>query len=302
MNQIAEDQNKDVFQRLMRARSRVYTEAVRLQVAQFISIVVLPMLGALIAIYNATSRPYVAFGALILTIIDVLWLDRAQRQKLKIAAKISEAFDCGVLRMPWNQFSAGKRVDAEAIDAAARSFNGNEQKLMDWYPKVVANAPLSLARIVCQRTNLWYDGKLRRFYGKLLVVGAFQLTLLLLVAALVVNLNMVDFVAVITTAAPVLIWAIRENFRQSDAADALEFLKGEAEALFDRAKTGLCADIECEQKSREFQDAIYNRRASNPLIFPMIYRLMRSNMEESMNAGAEALLQEANYSRQATVS
>jgi hypothetical protein len=64
---------------------------------------------------------------------------------------------------------------------------------------------------------------------------------------------MVDFVAVVTTAAPVLIWAIRENFRQSDAADAIEFIKGEAEALFDRAKAGLCADAECEQRSREFQ-------------------------------------------------
>jgi hypothetical protein len=64
------------------------------------------------------------------------------------------------------------------------------------------------------------------------------------------------------------------------------------------AKAGLCADAECEQRSREFQDAIFNRRASNPLIFPMIYNLMRSKMETSMNAGAEALLQDANISRQ----
>jgi len=67
MNQIAEDQNKDVFQRLMRARSRVYTEAVRLQIAQFVSTVVLPMLGALIAMCSAASRPYVALAALIVT-------------------------------------------------------------------------------------------------------------------------------------------------------------------------------------------------------------------------------------------
>jgi hypothetical protein len=163
--------------------------------------------------------------------------------------------------------------------------------LTDWYPKIVGTVPLSLARIVCQRTNLWYDSKLRRFYGKVLVVCAFQLPFFLFVAALVANLSMVDFVAVITTAAPVLIWTIRENFRQADAADALELLKGEAEELFDRAKAGLCTDVESEQKSREFQDAIYNRRVSNPLIFPMIYRMMRSKMEQSMNAGAEAMLQ-----------
>jgi hypothetical protein len=291
MNPIAADQNTEIFQRLLRARARVYSEAVRLQIAQLMFTIVLPVFGALVAMYNATSRPYVAFAALIVTIMDVLWLDRSQRQKLKIAAKLSESFDCGVLRMPWNKFSAGKPVDAEVVHAAARSFNGNQTALMDWYPKIVSTAALPLARIVCQRTNLWYDSHIRRFYGKLLVVCAFQLPFLLFVASLMANLSMVDFVAVITTAAPVMIWAVRENFRQSDAADAIELLKSEGEVFFDRAKAGLYADVECEQKSREFQDAIYNRRVSNPLIFPIIYRLMRSKMEDSMNAGAEALLQ-----------
>jgi hypothetical protein len=290
MNKIPENQNMDRFQRVMRAKSQIYVEAVRLQVLQFAVTVVLPVMGACVAVLSATTRPYVAFAALFVTVLDVLWLDRSQRQRLKTSAKMAEAFDCGVLELPWNGFAAGKPVDAETIDAAARAWKGDPQKLLDWYPKIVGSAPLHLARIICQRTNLWYDSRLRRRYGKWLVIFALEITLLLFIAALAMNLSMLDFVAVITTASPVLIWAIRENFRQADAADAIEILKGEAETLFERAKTGQCGHSQCEQRSREFQDAIFARRAMNPLIFPLIYRRMRPEMELQMNAGAEALL------------
>jgi hypothetical protein len=290
MNKIPENQNMDRFQRVMRAKSQIYVEAARLQVLQFALTVVLPVMGACLAVLSATTRPYVAFAALFVTVLDVLWLDRSQRRRLKTAAKMAEAFDCGVLELPWNGFAAGKPVDAETIDAAARAWKGDPKEFLDWYPKIVGSAPLHLARIVCQRTNLWYDSGLRRRYRRWLAIFAVEIALLLFIAALATNMSMLDFVALITTAAPAFVWAIRENFRQADAADAIEILKGEAESLCERTKTGLRDHAQCEQKSREFQDAIFARRMMNPLIFPLIYRHLRPEMELQMNAGAEALL------------
>lgn len=91
---------------------------------------------------------------------------------------------------------------------------------------------------------------------------------------------------------PALLWVVREQFRQSDAADAGETLKSDAERLFDEVTSGNCFGPECENRSREFQDAIFGRRVANPPIFPLVYRFMRPEMEKQMEAGAFALLKE----------
>ena len=290
MNEIPRLQNTKPYLRLLRARSQVYAEAVQYQVAQIAVAVVIPVIGALIGLFEVRARPYVAIIALIVTALDACWLDRAQRRKLKTAASISEKLDCGLLQIPWNNFSAGKPVDPELIDASARTWAGGDDRLRDWYPAAVGTVPLHLARIVCQRTNLWYDSELRRRYARILVASSVILPLVLFCTALATGLKVVDLATLLTPAAPVLVWALRENFRQLDAAQAIESLKGEAEKLFDAAKTGGCDEAECGCRSREFQDGIFTRRSANPLIFPFIYSWMRDEMETRMNAGADELV------------
>jgi hypothetical protein len=194
--------------------------------------------------------------------------------------------------MPWNSFAAGSRIDEEKVDSAARNWRGDEAKLRGWYGAIPERAPLPLARVVCQRTNLWYDMSLRRSYRSLLICCAVVAFLGLIVGSVVMKLTTLDFVAVAATAAPALLWVVREQFRQSDAADAGEALKSDAERLFDEVKSGACSEAACEGRSREFQDAIFARRVANPLIFPLIYRFMRPEMEMQMEAGAAALLKE----------
>lgn len=291
MNDIPAKQNSEPFLRLLRARSRVYDEAVRLQVMQLILTVAVPILTGFAGVFWEPIRPYVAIGALLIAIFDVAALDRMQRQKIKVAAKISECFDCALFDLDWNNFAIGKKVDPELIDAAARAYKGDMEKLINWYPTSVRKAPLHIATIVCQRTNLWYDSQLRRRFATMLVVCLVLLLLSLAIFGLVTGLNLLGFVAtVLVPAAPVLIWAIRENFRQRDAAEAIENQKSEAESLFESLMAGSCDEATCRGRSREFQDAIYARRSSNPLVFPIIYRIYRPEMEKQMTAGAEEFM------------
>lgn len=294
MNTIAKDQDLPAFQRVLKARQKIYADATVLQVTQFLTTVVFPVAGAILGTLYSPARPYVALYGLIVTALDVLWLDRSLRGKLKIAARISEEFDCGVLKMPWNSFAAGKRVDEEKVDSAARNWRGDESKLRGWYGAIPERAPLPLARVVCQRTNLWYDMSLRRSYSNLLTWCAVVVFLGLIVGSAAMKLTLLDFVAVAAAIAPALLWVVREQFRQSDAADAGETLKSDAERLFDELKFGSCSAAECENRSREFQDAIFGRRVANPLIFPLIYRFMRPEMEKQMETGAAALLKDFN--------
>lgn len=50
-------------------------------------------------------------------------------------------------------------------------------------------------------------------------------------------------------------------------------------------------ELECEKKSREFQDAIFRRCVANPLVFPLVYRIMRDEFEKQAQAGADRLAQ-----------
>jgi hypothetical protein len=116
---------------------------------------------------------------------------------------------------------------------------------------------------------------------------------ILVVAGIAAKLSFNDFVlTVLTPAAPVVLWALREAFRQRDAGDALRAIKSEAEALWARLAAGACTGAECDVLSREYQDAIFARRVGNPLIFPFIYKALRSKAEEGMNVGARELLRQ----------
>jgi hypothetical protein len=293
MNQIPQLQNSDPQLALLRARSQVYHEATILLVVQFGFTVLLPVVTAGIALLAPAIRPYTAGVALVVSVLDVTVLDRMHRAKLKLAAKIAEAFDCEVLSLPWNRFVAGKPADPETIIEAQAAWRGGDGKLVDWYPLAMGKAPLHFARIICQRTNLWYDAKLRRHYGAWVLVFAAVLLLALVAAASFTGLTVALLIStVLPPAAPVLIWSLREYFRQRDTAEAQETAKAEAESLWERAKGGECAEPDCATMSREFQNAIYARRVSSPLMLPGVYRWLRPAMETQMNKGAEAYLAE----------
>lgn len=152
---------------------------------------------------------------------------------------------------------------------------------------------MHLARIICQRTNLWYDGTLREKYSSILLWSAIAIAILLLSGGFVAQLGLVDFVAVVMApATPVVNWALREFFRQRDAVEALKLARAEAEALWAAALNGGCEPAECARRSREFQNTIFARRANNPLIFPKIYAWLRPSLEVQMNRGAEAYVKE----------
>jgi hypothetical protein len=295
MNQIPTIQNADAQLRLLRARRYTYLLGKRLLSLQVLLTVGVPVLGALGVLLWPSLKAYVATAALVIAILDVTLLDRVQRTLRKRAATMQEQFDCTVLELPWDKFTVGTKLDPETIHATASKHmaGADDPKLRDWYPAVVGDAPLYVARIICQRTNLWYDSKLRRQYGASVLGGTITLTVLLFVLGLIGGLTLESFVlAVLAPAAPIIIWGVREFFRQTDATGVLERVKSEAEALWDRARTGGCTEAECTAQSRQFQNAIFERRSTSPLIFDWIYKIQRSGLEEQMNKGAQELVGE----------
>lgn len=297
LNEIPTKQNSDDALWLMRARQRVYGIATFFQITQILAAVVAPTVFSVIGMVCPTARPYLAAASLALLLVDLFVLDRAQQFFLRRAARIAEQFDCCVLELPWNKFIAGAKVDDGDIEAAASAFGdkaSDMEKIRNWYPQDVGRAPLHIARIVCQFENTRYDVKLRRRHAMVVAALPAIIVVATIIAWATLDLTFGDVVlTILTPAAPVAVWALREAFRHSDAAAAQERIK--------EAVDGLRADIAKHDadalllKAREFQDAIFLRRVASPLIFPLVYHVLRSKMESQMNTSADKRLKEAGY-------
>ena len=86
MNDIAERQNTPHFLRLLRARSEIYRRATHLQLVQVTLTVVVPVVVAIVALFMPAIRPVAAAVSVSLTLIDIGFLDRALKRRLKINA------------------------------------------------------------------------------------------------------------------------------------------------------------------------------------------------------------------------
>ena len=295
INQIVTTENADAQIWLLRARRHMYAQAKRLLSLQMALTVGVPVVGAVCASIWPDLRGFVAFLSLTIAILDVTVFDRLQRALLKSAAKAQEQFDCVVLELPWDDFTVGAKLPPETIHAASSKhlMSKEDASLKNWYPVAVEQVPLHLARIICQRTNLWYDAKLRRQYGGWSIGLSVGLSLLLVVIGMVRGLTLGSFVlTVLAPAAPIIIWGVREYFRQRDTCEILDRLRSGSEALWQRAKTGACSEADGTNQSRQFQNAIYLRRSSSPLIFDWMYKVQRPRLEDQMNRGAEDFVRE----------
>lgn len=289
MNDIDKTQIEPRMLNLLRARTLIYRRAKNYQAAGLLISLGFPLLGLAATVLFFSWKPFIAFAALMFSFLEVLLFDRWHRAQLKTAAKLQEDFDCTVLQMDWNTFLVGSRIDPEEVfaDACRALGDKDERRLANWYPLAVKALPLHLARLVCQRTNIWYDSTLRKRYRFLLLTGTSLLMAFVGVTALAFDFNMVSFVlSTLAPMTPVVIWALRECNRQTATCELLDRLNEEIKKLWERSRKGATPE-EISLRSRELQDAIYNHRVSSPLIFDWVYTLLRQRMEERMNAGAE---------------
>lgn len=289
MNEIEKIQNQPEMIKIVRAFITMYNRSKQYQAIVLLLTMLFPILGGIAAVFKSDLKPFIAILALSFGFIDALLIDKSHKVRMKTAAKLQEQFDCGVLSLEWNKFLAGREVDPEEVDreSSCKLSASDEKRLTDWYPTVVKELPIHLARIICQRTNLWYDRELRTRYRSIISWSVVLIVIALVVVSSTTDPTMNSFIiTVLVPIFPALNWIIREYYRQTDAMSTLENLKSEIEKLWDKA-LGNATVEEVTKASRDIQDAIFVHRASSPLIFNRIYRLLRPNTESDMNSGAE---------------
>ncbi|CAG9179948.1 hypothetical protein LMG23992_04120 [Cupriavidus laharis] len=294
MNDICSKQVEPRMLKFLHARTLIYRRAKTYQAIGLIVSLGLPLAALLASAFCEGAKPYVALFALTFSYLEVVCFDSWLRIQLKTAAKLQEEFDCTVLQMNWNSFLVGAHLDPEQIfeDDFPQLGSRDEQRLRNWYPSAVAGLPVHLARLVCQRTNIWYDNTLRKRYRRLLLAGATVLIVVVGSISLWIDRTLTSFVlSTLAPMTPVIIWGLRERNRHAAACELLDRLNEEVKKLFSSSRAG-ASEQQLSTQSRALQDAIYSHRVSSPLVFDWIYNRLRSRLEQQMNAGAEQFLEE----------
>jgi hypothetical protein len=293
-NGIPVRQNEQHSLDLLAAQWKLYGRAKWAAGLQVGLVVVLP--AALLVAVNAVSslKPVAAAVSLAIAVLDAAMLDRWKLRLQRRAATVQELFDCKVMELEWPSVK-GRRPDRE--DVAGLSAGADFGPFRNWYPPAVGDLPLHAARVVCQRSNCRWDSKLRRFFRTLVLGFAIALLLLALAVAVLQDLLFEDFILRwLAPIVPIALWAFREAFRQTEAADRAERLKEFGDDLWARTMAGAESSESISWTSRRLQDELFEHRQRSPLVFDWFYWKLRPSFETQMHSAAEAMVEDAKAS------
>lgn len=296
MNNIPQEQNTQRKLELLAAQRQLYSDAKKIQMISVIIGVPLVIASSILVAILPKLAVYAGLWGIIATFLELLVFSRLQKSTQEKAAKIQQIFDCEVLQFNWASLNCGIRIEPETIVDASNRFkrkNQNYSTLQNWYPISVAQLPIHLARIICQRSNIWWDAKLRRRYSKWIVIILITLSIIVFLIGLVGGLTLEKFLlAILAPLTPAFVVGLRQYTEHNEAAARLDRLQENAEILVQKAISKKLTQQDLEIESYSLQTQIYDNRRRSPLIFDWLYSRLRRENEEQMNKGAESLVQE----------
>lgn len=262
----------------------------------------LTICGAGVLTWIASKHPelkhWTTFSAVTITLLDTLVLERIQSFYKKKGAAMKELLDTTLLDLSWNSLRCGTAYSRADYALANRKFrnrrSGALKRLQDWYPTAIAVLPLPLARLICQRTNCWYDSELRKKYGNVLY-GLFAVIALgVVICAITRSLTVSEMIMQLyVPLSPAFMWLLREAPKHWKAAELHERTQKAIDAEW-RRLLGLSGNAhDAQRESRNIQDLIYDGRLKNPLVFDRFYLVVRDAHEVGMNEEAQEKVNEA---------
>lgn len=294
-NQIPQKQNEPRHLTQLAAQRQLYSDAKRMQIASVVVSIPVVILGSILVAILPPLSVYTALWGVIATFLELLVFSQLQKKIQEKAAKIQQMFDCEVLQFQWDSLNCGIHVEPEAIiDASDRykRLNGSFSSLVDWYPTGIGGLPIEQARIVCQRSNVWWDSQLRRRYSKWIVIILAGLTTIVLLIGLIGGLTLEKFIlAVVTPLIPAFVFGLRQYIEHNEAAVKLDRLRESAEMLVREVVSRRYNVQDLERESYSLQTEIFNHRCRSPLILDWLYARLKKQDEQQMNQGAESLVE-----------
>jgi hypothetical protein len=283
-------QNGERHRLLLAAFSEAYGYAKTILAIQVTATVGGAVLASVVSANWPGTKSWTVLYAVAVSLVDTFILERMQARYRKLGSQLQELFDGDLFGLSWNQFAAGDPPTPEEIAEQGEAFlqkYPDAPWLRDWYPAEIRGLPLSYAALVCQRTNCWWDERLRRRYLVGLVTLLMILTGGLTVYGLARQVTLEQFfLSVLAPLWPALLWGFREAFKQHDAAETAGKLRMQVEKLWTRCLEQPPPVDELRWEIQAIQTEIQRGRANRPLVFNWVHHLFRSRHQHLMQTGA----------------
>ncbi len=236
-------------------------------------------------VLSAYGFVIIFFDALVITpVID--------RRKVT-AARIQQSFDSNVLGLSWNKLFYGVEPNYELIIEWSKKFKGDEVKLLNWYAIRTRELPIDIRRIVCQKTNCWWDANIRGRYNKYLYCLGSMMIVVLLTSSLIMDLSMQGiFLNVLAPIAPFCLFAIKTINLNKQAVSRLEKIIADVDTQWASIASQSYSDECLRGLSNSIQYCIFLNRKESPLIFDFFYNRSRDDNDDTMNRSADEYVSE----------
>lgn len=296
MNQISIEQNSQKQLERLAAQRELYSSAKKWHGFQIILTVIVPVFLAIIAFIFNNLAVIVAIYGVASFLIDISIIEPLIKKRKNKAAKIQELFDCDILHLPKSPL---KTVDDITVEEVLLYYNAhikiatNVEKIKDWYSPQVSKLPIKIARILCQRTNCWWDSKLRERYSSFLKYTSIIVFVIMMIAGYISKLSLIEITLISGGLVPFFQFCIKQCNDNLDAANRLNELVSYSRQIWDDALKNKYTDDLLKTKSRRLQDEIFEHRSKSPLILDLYYNVFRVSDEALMNRTSEILIEEA---------
>lgn len=235
-------------------------------------------------------RTFYAFTILLIDNLVITSLINQLRQK---ASSVQEVFDCDVLNIDWNKILVGDKPHNEEVNKFYKKHLNRVKdlsNLKNWYAISIGEIKNNAAKLICQRSNFYYDFALRNYFIRWVIGIAVTLLIIIVFSSCLNDVSTRTlFISGLFPYLPILSMALRLYNEHMTSIKNLESLKSTINSAWSNL---LKKEVVSEQTIRQIQDKIFLNRKSNPLIPDKMYNKLRSNLEEQMYYSVNLLVEE----------
>lgn len=295
-NSIDQDQKSQNYLELLASSTQVYRGLGRISMAQTGLAITAAGLGPLLTWIDPTLKVWGALFGIAVLLFDWFLFDPWMKSRKLIGTKIQECFDTGLFKLPWNELKCGPPPDPAVINELIRDYKHRDPTLLlvdkEWYPTDLGPVRLPYARLICQWSNLRWDGDLRRIHAWILIVALILYALLGIVWGLANKWSLETFVLSFLVPGLPVARRIGENSKkQFDSANEADRFFAYITKVWNDAMGADGADeARLEAESRRIQDELFERRKTTIRVPDLLHKYLRPRFQAKMAFNAQQAL------------
>jgi hypothetical protein len=283
MNDIVQKQNKADFIDMLCAQRFAYSKAKNFFMLRLIISLIILVISTILIINFSTISIYIVLVLFFYTFFDFIILRNIENGYRINGSKIQELFDTELFKIPWNSLISQEKPEKETIFLYSNKFKekNSTESLNNWYPVDIQRLNLNQAIVVCQRTNIWWDITLRKYFLTTLIVFILLITFIIIflftTSSQIVWEMLFSFI-------PLYEILIDYSRSQYDSINKKTHLKKFAEKNIESVISGNEVAV---SEIRNLQDEIYRHREITPFVPDWFYFIFKDEHENQMNYSAK---------------